>query len=83
MVRLFIIIGSQPLLSQVEFECFNQQWSSNVLGITDDNVITGGIQANLTTPLRKDCAFCVNPTRQSPADPVNHCIGERLRNTVY
>ena len=54
-------------------------WISQVLG-SSEFVFTENPVANLTTPLRTDCSFCVNPellrALASPvvSDELNHCV---------
>ena len=61
--------------NQFHFQCVSGAWSINVFNNFDNSVSSTAVVGNLTTPVRRDCRFCVsiNGTGFSAAE---HCAGE-------
>ncbi len=66
--------GAGIVTSQVELECDGTAWSDVVANTNEGNIQTPPPQATLQTPLRSDCAFCLNTIRESFTQEPNHCI---------
>ena len=59
---------------QFQWQCINGQWGTNILG-TSNFVTTDPPSGTLDTPLRQDCAFCVDPSQLGSSNP-QHCLRE-------
>ncbi len=70
-----------PRVSQFDFQCVDMSgaptWITNVFG-SEQFVVSDPADGNLDTPLRTDCAFCVNPLQLSSfvVDNTTHCLRE-------
>ncbi len=71
-----IILGSVNgvFTSQLELSCDGNVWSDVVVNTNEGNIQTPPPEATLQTPLRSDCAFCLNTIREPSAQEPNHCI---------
>ena len=66
---------------QIESECVNGVWRNAVLGIPENTRRTDPT-ANLATPTRRDCVFCLShafiaaiPGSTLTTDDTTHCVG--------
>ena len=69
---------------QIESECVNGVWGNAVLGATEDTRRTDPT-ANLATPTRRDCAFCLSDAfivrndLTLTTNATTHCVGKFRR----
>ena len=71
------------VVEQMEFGCVGGQWTNDVEGISDSNLIRSqNTQATVSTTTRDNCSGCLSPELASnlggsvTTDSVTHCLGK-------
>ena len=73
-INSFSNLGAYPQNAQIELGCLSDQWTTRVLNSDENNLLTENLLATLTTPLRKNCSFCLSPERTLSTTDLHHCV---------
>ena len=72
--------GDVESTMQLHLQCVDGSW--NVANFGNDETAVTPAGGNLTTPLRKDCLLCLDPSFTSGISAEEHCLGEWITITI-
>lgn len=74
-VATYLLAGGMNATVQFHFQCEDDgsAWNTTIINSTDF-VLSFSPNATFDTPIRTDCALCINPEQLPEADNDQHCV---------